>query len=322
MSAITTSPIEFATNSKSNWFVVSYEWNQCQQILEQAHKLGVIPSPPRKYTHPNVRWIIYFNSGVNDNFMKWLRSTFSVQNVQRVVGAMRSEAALKHENKVYCQRSTISHFKLSEVKQAMLSTIGTAAEIRELFESYNIKVVGVAGLPQCLQLIEELDKFDDVIAELLHKPKSQPEIGTEPEPKPQPKPEPEPDLGAELGQLFKKVDDIMSKPIYQDTVEPEVIEDPFDIPFECEVDIDSPEFSAFVLAAVHQMTLALPPAQAPVDFQPWTSAELSAYTVKEIRKLASLDGIDLTGTSKMKKSDLIKYILPALNAAALAAHLA
>ena len=70
------------------------------------------------------------------------------------------------------------------------------------------------------------------------------------------------------------------------------------------------------------MTLALPPAQAPIDFQPWTSTELTAYTVKEIRKLAGLDGIDLTGTSKMKKSDLIAYILPALNSAALAAHLA
>jgi hypothetical protein len=311
MSTTTISPIEFATNSKGNWFTVSYDWNQCNEILTQARKLGVIPSAPRKYTYPNTRWIIYFNSGVNDNFMKWVRTTFSVQNVQRVVGAMRSEAALKYENKTYCQRATISRYPINEVKTAMLNTIGTAAEIRELFDNYNIKVVGVAGLPQCLQLIEELDKFDAVIAELR-------------------KPKPEPELGTELAEMFKAVDEIMSKPIYQDTaivpyvetVEAEIVEDD-------EIEIDTEEFiNALVGAYINQYALPAgvdKQSAYPSDFDPHTVEELNQRSVTKemIVKICAEHGIDVDKkTQRLNKLDLINHILPALNAAALAAHLA
>jgi hypothetical protein len=354
------STIEFTYNQSNHWFVVAYDFKDALQICKQADLGGIQHTAPKPYCDQRRRWVVWFNEGVRDEFTQWIRTTFTVKNLEPVAGAMRSESALNYENcasswrkeierctltriksvmiraigtrdeikelfKQYNikvdgaanssqylalieelgkldlvveelrkpkatakstnssnnkQRATISRYSLNEVKKAMVAVIGTPAEIREFFSLYNIKVVGAAGLPQCLQLIEELNKFDAVIAEL-RKPKAE-------------------------------------VPIYT----PEIIEDPFDIPFECEVDMNSPEFTAFIDAAIQQMTLALPPAQAPVDFQPWTSTELTAYTVKEIKKLAELDGIDLSGTSKMKKSDLIRYILPALNSAALAAHLA
>jgi hypothetical protein len=294
---MSTQTIEFATNKSNNWFTVCYDWNQCQSILAEARKLGVIPSAPRKYTHPNVRWVIYFNSGVTSSFVEWIRSTFSIKNVQRVVGAMRSEAALKHENAIHCQRANISRYSLSEVKSAMIQCIGTPAEIRELFDCYNIKVNGVAGLPQCLELIEELDKFDEILAQL-RKPKEEvvPEI----------------------------VESLAIVPFIE-AVEGEIVDDENDE----YIDIDSVEFNDSMLAIVGQyiqcQQLALPAGadnDLMVDFQPWTAEELSQYTIKEIIKLAELDGINLSGKKRIRKADLVAYILPALNSAALAAHLA
>lgn len=291
MSAITISPIEFATNSKNHWFVTAFDWKQCQQILEQSRKLGVIPSAPRKYTYPNVRWVIYFNSGVTEPFMKWVRTTFTVQNVQRIVGAMRSEQALKYENKIHCQRAAISRYSIGEVKQAMVKTIGTAAEIREMFEAYNIKIVGTAGLPQCLALIEELDKFDAIIAEL-RKPK-------------------------------EKAADIQSSAIVPiEVVEAEIVED------DDEVEIDTDEFiNALVGAYINQYALpaGVDKQSYPSDFDPHTVEELNqrSVTKKLIIKICAEHGIDVDKkTQRLNKLDLINHILPALNAAALAAHLA
>lgn len=288
--------IEFATNSTGNWFTVCYNWNQCTEILTQARKLGVLPSTPRKYTHPNTRWIVYFNSGVNDQFMKWVRTTFSVHNVERIVGAMRSEAALKYENSVYCQRATISRYTLSEVKTAMVNVIGTPTEIREFFSLYNIKVNGVAGLPQCLELIEELDKLDDVVTELC-KPKET--VATE------------------------VIEPLAIVPFIE-TVEAELVDDADEY-----IEIDSIEFNDSMLAIAAEYTrvnqLALPAGidnDPTLNFEPWSAEELSQYTIKEIIKLAELDGIDLTGKKRLRKSDLVAYILPALNSAALAQHLA
>lgn len=284
--------IEFATNNSGNWFTVCYDWNQVSSILEQSRKMGVIPSAPKKYTHPNVRWIVYFNNGVSDPFMKWVRTTFNVQNVQRVVGAMRSEAALKHENSVHCQRAAISRYPLTEVKSAMVTVLGTPTEIRDLFDCYNIKVNGVAGLPQCLALIEELDKLDAVVTEL-RKPKKVAEV-------------------------------IQSSAIVPviETVEAEIVDE-----LDEYIELDSEEFNTSMLAIAsafieHQLLMLPAGVNNDSDFEPWTAAELSAYTIKEIVKLAELDGIDLTGKKKLRKSDLVAYILPALNAAALAQHLA
>lgn len=277
------STIEFANNGSGNWFAVAYDLETIQSIVNQAREFGLRATKPKFYeanSKAPARFLSYFNNQDTKELYKWCKQYFTIKNAERKAAGERTEEAVRLKNQHFCAKATISRYPLGEVKSAMISVIGTPAEIRDLFDCYNIKVVGVAGLPQCLQLIEELDKFDAVLNEL-RKPKEE-------------------------------------VPVYT----PEVITDPFDIPFEAEVDIDSPEFNAFVLAAVHQMALTLPPAQAPIDFEPWTSTELTAYTVKEIRKLAVLDGIDLTGTSKMKKSELIKYILPALNAAALAAHLA
>jgi len=274
---MSTQTIEFATNSSNNWFTVCYDWDQCQSILEQARKLGVIPSIPRKYTHPNTRWIVYFNNGVNDQFMNWVRTTFSVRNVERIVGAMRSEAALKYENTTYCQRATISRYSLSEVKTAMVSVIGTPAEIREFFSLYNIKVNGVAVLPQCLELIEELDKLDEVVAEL-RKPKTDLAVTVQ---------EPVESLSnEEIPVLTAEPEDDLADPVAEQNVKG--------------IDV-------------------------PIDFDPWTMAELTdkKMTIKNLLELAELSNIPLTNQQKrMTKPNLAAYLMPILNEIGLAEHMA
>lgn len=322
------SAIEFATNRSNNWFVVSYDWNQCQSILAEARKLGIIPSAPKKYTHPNTRWIIYFNNGVSDQFMKWVRTTFNVRNVERIVGAMRSEAALKHENVTYCQRANISRYSLNEVKSAMIATIGTPAEIRGLFGSYNIKIVGVAGLPQCLQLIEELDKFDEICAEL-RKPKATvsvyiPEITEDPFEGD--------DAEYALYRELQKQDEMAEwcdtqsfspklLPPFIETIEGEIVD-------EDEIEINTEEFiNALVGAYMNQPALpaGIDEETLPIDFDPHTVEELNqrSVTKKLIIQICADHGINIDKkTQRLNKLDLINHILPALNAAALAAHLA
>jgi hypothetical protein len=220
---------------------------------------------------------------------------FATNSVKRVVGSMRSEAALKYENSVYCARANISRYTLSEVKSAMVKVIGAPAEIRELFSLYNIKINGVAGLPHCLTLIEELDKFDAVLRELRKPKETVPEV-------------------------------VQSNTIvpFIETVEGELVDESDEY-----IEIDSVEFNDSMLAIasafIEHQQFVLPAGvdnDPTLDFEPWTAEELSAYTIKEIVKLAELDNINLTGKKRLRKADLVAYILPALNAAALAQHLA
>jgi hypothetical protein len=325
---MSTQTIEFASNSSNNWFCVAYTQEVIDSIVAKATELGIRATSPKFYeanSKAPARFLSYFNGQDTKELYRWAISQFKVKNTSRKTAAERTEEAEILESAKVCQRANISRYSLPLVKKAMIKVIGSPEEIRDAFENYNIKVVGVAGLPQCLRLIENLDKGDEV----LHLLRTLDAIETYPSCELPPStpltcevPLPE------LHVLFNAVDEIVAKPIYQDaivpyfeTVEAEIVDDD-----EIDIDLDSEEFELAVIqligAYIGQLALSPVTNKNTSDFEPWTVAELSAYTIKEIKELAALDGISLVGTSKMRKSDLIQYILPAINKAALAAHLA
>jgi hypothetical protein len=325
---MSTQTIEFASNSSNNWFCVAFDMDTIQAIITKATELGIRATAPRFYeanSKAPARFLSYFNGQDTKELYRWAISQFKVKNTSRKTAAERTEEAEIIENAKVCQRANISRYSLPLVKKAMIKTIGSPEEIRGLFENYNIKVVGVADLPQCIKLIESLGKGDEV----LHLLRTLDTVETYPSCELPPStpftcevPLPE------LHVLFDAVDQIMAKPIYQEaiipyieTVEAEIVDDD-----EIDIDLDSEEFELAVIqligAYIGQLALSPVTDKDASDFEPWTVAELSAYTIKEIKELAALDGISLVGTSKMRKSDLIQYILPAINKAALAAHLA
>ena len=321
------STIEFASNSSNSWFCVAFDMDTIQSIIAKAQELGIRATAPKFYeanSKAPSRFLTYFNGQDTRKLYKWVITQFKVKNTSRKTAAERTEEAEILESAKVCQRANISRYSLPLVKKAMIQTIGSSEEIRDAFENYNIKVIGVAGLPQCLRLIESLDKGDEVLRVLrtLDTVEAYPSCELPPS-TPLTCEVPLPPLHV----LFAETDRIMSKPIYQDTIVPyieveaEIVDDDA-----IDIDLDSEEFELAVIQLIGAYIgqLALPPVtdKNTSDFEPWTVAELSAYTIKEIKELAALDGISLVGTSKMRKSDLIQYILPAINKAALAAHLA
>lgn len=262
--------IEFASNQSNNWFCVAFDADTITAIVNKAQELGIKATAPRFYeanSKAPARFLSYFNGQDTRPLYAWVAKQFTIKNANRAAAAERTIEAEQLENQRLCAKAAISRFTLSEVKSAMVAVIGTPSDIKEMFSLYNIRIIGTAGLPQCLSLILELGKEQAVLNHLR-----------------QPKVE----------ELAIAAEETVTEVIN----EPTELADPV-----AEQNVKGVDM--------------------PVGFDPWTTEELEVYTVKGLIELAELDGISIDNkTKRLRKSELIAYLLPLMNEVGLANHIA
>lgn len=267
--------IEFASNSTGNWFCVAFDADTITSIINKAAELGIKATAPKHYAANKFapsRFLSYFNGQDTRALYAWASKQFTVRNSDRAAAAERTVEAEQLENQRLCAKAAISRYTLSKIKSAMVAVIGTPADIREMFNLYNIKIVGAAGLPQCLSLILELGKEQEVLS-YLRQPKTEETVAI----------------------------------AVEETAEPELC-------------VNEPTELADPVAEQNIKGIDMP-----VDFDPWTIAELTdkKMTIKNLVELADLSNIPLTNKQKrMTKPNLAAYLLPILNEIGLAEHLA
>ena len=277
--------IEFSQNAAKNWFIVMYDDTIINSIKDIASKFKVQCTKAFNYTRPENRWVMYFNTNqLPVDFIKEVKSKFKVSNTSPKEAAARIDRGIQLELADRRNRIWLNKFEVLDIKHAMVKVIGPAAQIKSAFADHGFKLTGHATKRQCIELIIKLAIADQILA-------------------------------------------LLRTPV--ETVTPDVL--PVDAPDFWEtvevsesdnIELSMTEMETIVKALCqHQLSGLLVAGRdhAP-EFEPWTFDELFDYTVDGLKDLAKLDGIDLTGKSRLRKADFIKYVMPLLNQAGAEQH--
>lgn len=272
----TQSTIEFATNHLHHWFVASTNRNAVKNIAKQSKQFNINPTRLQEFKHrEGKRYVVYFNQEyLSKQFYEWVCQNFTVQNQKRAKAAESIRERQSLDSSKVADRIRLNKFDVRIIKLAMIECIGQPTKILELFKQHNITIIGHASKHQCIELVLTLN------------------------------------VAQQVTQSCQKINKQRSKSVDVEVV----LDDPFEtaqVNPEDYVDVakvDDIIDNALTILLSKNLLVAGQNSKASTPINQWTKAELMTMTKNEMRRIAKLDNIDMSGTSRLRKDDLARFI--------------
>lgn len=277
--------IEFATNRTGSWFVASTDQSAVNAIKLSTAKFNVNAGNIQQFNHCGViRYVIYFNqSRLNEEFYRWVRTNFDIRNQKRAKAAESIRQRKVFDAEQLACRIQLNKFPVLTIKKAMLELFGDPEKIVEMSYKCRVKFSRPATKHQCLQLILTMG----VGSEMIDAAKS-----------------------IQSQKPVEQSDKDEVRAVYAEVV----LEDPFETVKVEYVSIDQVDAvieKAVKLLVGQQPKLLVAGIESNNTVHVWTEKELMAMTKRQMRQLAKDDGVNLFGTSQLRKADLAMYIADA-----------